>query len=953
MAANTSKAGERRLFLIDGPSLVYRAFFALPESIATSTGVPTNAIFGFASMLVKIVTEYGVCPTVVAWDAGTSGRTEMFPDYKASRRSRPDLLKQQWPAMEPLVEAFGYRNVRLEGYEADDVIASLAERALQAEPAVPVMIVTGDRDVFQLIDEDGLVKVMATARGITETKIYDRQAVIDRYGIPPELIPDFYGLKGDTSDNIPGIPGIGDKTASELIQRFGTLEEVLANVDQVSGPKRKQNLTEHADDARMSKQLATVQRDLTLDVDIGLEASSEPDRSRVREVFREYELRDPLRRLEEALGDPDEAAPRQHHRGDADCRRESGHSGRHPAPRRGRQRALLSWSPKPRLPRASCSPRARPGALPSPPGGRCSSATAPAPRRWWRPAPGAAVLAHDAKALRVVPERLIHDTLLGAYLLEPARRGYPFAELCEERGLACNLEDPVAAQAVLLGALSDWQREQIEERGLRGLMDDIELPLVAVLRELEVLGVHLNLDRLAEITGRVRAEIDTLEREIFELAGTEFLIASPQQLGEILFERLGLSRKRRGKTGFSTDARVLQAIRSEHEIVPKIERWRELSTLIKTYLDVLPSMTDERSRIHTTFLQAVAQTGRLSSTNPNMQNVPIRTPLGREIRGCFEAEKGAVLISADYSQIELRVLAQAAGEDALMEIFERGEDVHTATASRVFGVSAEQIDPGMRSKAKMINYGIVYGLSDYGLADRLNIPREEAKEFIDAYLERFPRVAEFMTSAIEQAKEQGYVTTLWGRRRQIPELKARNYQVRTLGERLAVNTVIQGTAADIIKLAMVRCHAAFADSSPEDKAAADDPRRAALRRTARGGRGGAGADRAGDGRACGSRVSPRWRSTWASDRTGSRRSEPRPCGAARRRRRLPGGDAGADQLAPGKSIGSVQAASFSFLVGTAVLLAILTFVNGGWGNLAHVGRAPVWALFGGLLGRST
>src|SRR5437016_3612267 len=279
-SAQTAGSGERRLSLIDGPSLVYRAFFALPESIATSTGEPTNAIFGFASMLVKIVTDYGVRPTVVAWDAGTSGRTELFADYKAQRRSRPDLLKQQWPAMEPLVEAFGYSNVRVEGYEADDLIASLAHRALQTSPPVPVMIVTGDRDVFQLIDDDGLVKVMATSRGITDTKIYDRQAVVDRYGIAPELIPDFYGLKGDTSDNIPGIPGIGDKTASELLQSFGSLEGVLSNVEAVSGPKRKQNLVDHAEDARVSKRLATMRRDVEVDFDIAAEAGREPDRSR-------------------------------------------------------------------------------------------------------------------------------------------------------------------------------------------------------------------------------------------------------------------------------------------------------------------------------------------------------------------------------------------------------------------------------------------------------------------------------------------------------------------------------------------------------------------------------------------------------------------------------------------------------------------------------------------------
>jgi DNA polymerase-1 len=808
MSPDSNGSAERRLFLIDGPSLVYRAFYALPESIATSTGVPTNAIFGFASMLVKIVTEYGVCPTIVAWDAGSSGRTELFAEYKAQRRSRPDLLKQQWPAMEPLVESFGYRNVRAEGYEADDVIATLAERARKA--GVPVMIVTGDRDVFQLIDEQGLVKVMATSRGITETKIYDHQAVVDRYGIPPELIPDFYGLKGDTSDNIPGVPGIGDKTAGELIQRFGTLEGVLGHVREIGGAKRKQNLIDHAEDARVSKQLATVKRDVQIELDPRDEAVREPDRSRVREVFREYELRDPLRRLEEALGDPDVAAPAPAaevllsatvRAGEvADIAKLKLAAGQElnlvVLPAEVPEGALFAEGPAWRFAVAVGQTVLA---------GSCAGPEEVVAACGERP-----VVAHDAKALGVVAPGLVHDTLLGAYLLEPARRGYPFGELCEERGLSTTLEDPAAAAALLVGALAQWQREQIDERELWTVMNDIELPLVRVLRDMEVVGVRLNVPRLQEVSARVRDEIAELEAEIFALAGTEFLIASPAQLGEVLFEKLGLSRKRRGKTGYSTDARVLQAIREEHIIVPRIERWRELSTLIKTYLDVLPGEVDEHSRIHTTFLQTIAQTGRLSSTNPNMQNVPIRTSLGREIRGCFEAEPDMQLISADYSQIELRVLAYAAEEPVLKEIFRRGEDVHTATAAQVFQVAPEQIDPGMRSKSKMINYGIVYGLSDYGLADRLNIPREEAKEFIDAYLQRFPRVAQFIHDTIEQAKEEGHVKTLWGRRRQIPELRARNYQVRTLGERLAVNTVIQGTAADIIKLAMVRCHDALA-----------------------------------------------------------------------------------------------------------------------------------------------
>ncbi|HWY18515.1 MAG TPA: DNA polymerase I [Solirubrobacteraceae bacterium] len=822
-ASGDGEAGpDRRLFLIDGPSLVYRAFYALPESIATSTGEPTNAIFGFASMLVKIVTEYGVQSTVVAWDAGTSGRTELYADYKSTRRSRPDLLKMQWPAMEPLVEAFGYRNVRLDGYEADDVIASLAERA-RAE-SLPVMIVTGDRDVFQLIDPDGLVQVMATSRGITDTKIYDHQAVVDRYGIPPESIPDFYGLKGDTSDNIPGVPGIGDKTASELIQTYGSLEGVLGHIREIGGKKRKQNLLDHGENARVSKRLATVQRDLEVGIDLGAEVSREPDRSRLREVFRQWELRDPLRRLEEALGEDELAADAAAATATAEVRLRAHVSAGTPADIAGfgTGEALCVVVRATEAPEGALFAEGSPWRFALAPAGSDSGAAKPGPvgvlagdcagpEEIVAACAGRPAIAHDAKALRVVPDLLIHDTLLGAYLLEPARRGYPFAELCEERGLLCDADDPVAADAALLGALASWQREQISERGLDRIMADIELPLVPVLRAMELIGVRLNLDRLAEITGRVREEILELEQEIFALADTEFLIASPSQLGEILFEKLGLSRKRRGKTGYSTDARVLQSIRSEHAIVPRIERWRELSTLIKTYLDVLPEQADERSRIHTTFLQAVAQTGRLSSTNPNMQNVPIRTELGREIRGCFEADPPGVLISADYSQIELRVLAHAAGDSALKEIFRRGEDVHTATASQVFQVAPQDIDPGMRSKSKMINYGIVYGLSDYGLADRLNIPREEAKAFIDAYLQRFPQVAAFIEHTIERAKEDGHVTTLWGRRRQIPELRARNYQVRTLGERLAVNTVIQGTAADIIKLAMVRCHVALAE----------------------------------------------------------------------------------------------------------------------------------------------
>ncbi|MEN3279803.1 MAG: polymerase, partial [Solirubrobacteraceae bacterium] len=768
----------------------------------------TNTIFGFASMLVKLLTEYGPKPTIVVWDAGSSGRKEVSEDYKATRRSRPDLLKEQWPHLEPLVEAFGYRNVHVEGFEADDVIATIADRARADN--VPVMVVTGDRDAFQIIDPESRVKVMATGRGITDTKVYDHQAVIDRYGIEPELIPDFYGLKGDTSDNIPGVPGIGDKTASELLQRFGSLEEVLAHIDDISGAKRKENLTEHADNARVSKLLATIKLDVPVEVDPVAEAASEPDRAKLRQVFREFELRSPLARLEEAFGEGDAAAPAPTAEVTISARVRQGSLADVANFEPGKEVTVAVRAPD--VPEGQLVPTDTHWRFGVAAGenvlvGACDGPEALVEELGDRP-----VVAHDAKELGVVPPGLVHDTVLAAYLLEPARRGFPFREICEERGLASDLDDGAGADAVVLQALAAWQREQLAERGLERLMNEVELPLVGVLRDMEIAGVRLNRDRLAEVDSRVRDEIHGLEREIWDLAGDEFVIGSPQQLGAVLFDKLGLSKKRRGKTGFSTDARVLQAIRDEHEIVPKIERWRELNQILKTYLDVLPQLADMESRIHTTFVQAAATTGRLASNNPNMQNVPVRTELGREIRGCFEAAPGNVLISADYSQVELRVLAFVAGEEVLKEIFVRGEDVHTATGSVVFGKDPSELTPMDRSKSKMINYGIVYGLSDYGLADRLNIPREEAKAFIDAYLARFGKVAEFIRTTIESARENGHVTTLFGRRRQIPELRARNWQVRSLGERLAVNTVIQGTAADVMKLAMIGAHRALAAS---------------------------------------------------------------------------------------------------------------------------------------------
>jgi DNA polymerase I len=818
-SAPQKKPGE--LFLIDGNSLAYRAFFALPESIATHDGRPTNAIYGLASMFAKMLIDHDPSAVVVCWDAGWSGRELTYEPYKSERKPRPDLLKEQWPHLIPLAEAFGFTNIKVDGYEADDVIASLVKRA--REQKIPVMVVSGDRDVYQLV-EDG-VRVMTTSRGVTDTKIYDREGVVERYGVPPELVTDLIGLKGDTSDNIPGVPGIGDKTAAQLLNEYGDLEGVLANIEKISGAKRKENLASHAEDARISKQLATAVTDIDVELDLDEVMAAEMDRGRLREVAREFELRVILQRLEEELGTdyiPEGAVEER-----LDASAEQGTLADLPEGEIGVAIADSTWA-------AADSKGIVSGEESD------HAALAEALRRH-------PLIGHDIKSLGGGARHgllaasgaegldLRHDTMVGAYLLDPARRSYDLSDIAAQRGLAAGAEpekgdgegqlelgeepppDP-AAEARLVWELAERQRNSMKEAGIERLMDEVEMPLIEVLAHMEQTGVLLDRKRLADIGEGFEQRIATLQAEIFELAGHEFTIGSPQQLGEVLFDELGLTKKRRGKTGFSTDARVLSQIRDEHEIVAKVEQWRELTKLKNTYLDALPELIDpDTGRLHTTFNQTATATGRLSSTNPNLQNIPIRTEEGRPIRSCFVAPRGQRLLSADYNQIELRILAHIAGEDALREIFARGEDIHAATAAEVLGSDPTKVTPGERSKAKMVNYGIAYGLSAYGLADRLNIEQEEAASYIDRYFERFPAVKRYIEETIEFARESGYVKTLLGRRRPIPELRSGRPQVRSQGERLAVNMPIQGTSADIIKIAMVRAHKALAGSDLETR----------------------------------------------------------------------------------------------------------------------------------------
>ena len=772
---------DAELFLVDGNNLAYRAFFALPEELQTTEGQPTNALLGFTNMLFKLLSDYAPRGVAVAWDTRPVHRTELSAEYKSERRPMPDLLREQFPHFRPIVEAFGYRNLEFEGWEADDVIATLATRADEA--GIKTCVVSTDRDAFQLVTEN--VSLMMTPRGVADVHVYTPERVELRYGIRPDQVPDFIGLKGDTSDNIPGIPGIGDKTAGQLVAQYGSLEEVVEHAGELS-PARSRSITEHAEQARASKELATMRRDLALDFDVEDVVLRPPDRTQLKEMFRRYEFRALLGRIDTL----DEALPA------ADLPKAESQA----VPWREGELPKLSGA----VGYAADADRVAIAV------GDGAVIVAVRPRDTVSLGRSAALAVHDAKALRVAAA---DDTLLAAYLIDPGRAEYALDDLSAENGVELEpdpaTEDETARlvrHAEAARRLAPVLRERVRERGLESLYDDIELPLSGVLAAMEEAGVRIDTYRMGEITARLSDRIEELEARAYELAGEEFVLGSPVQLGRILFEKLGLTPGRKGKTGYSTDGKVLRAIRGDHEIVSAIEEWRELTKLVNTYLGPLPTLIGDDGRLHTTINQHVAATGRLSTSSPNLQAIPIRTELGREIRSAFVAETGHRLLSADYSQIELRILAHVSGEPKLREAFLRGDDIHTATAAEVLGREPAALTKDERAVAKMINFGIVYGISAFGLSENLDIPKEQAQAYIDAYLARFPLVQAFIARTIAQAADDGYATSLLGRRRPVPELRASNRQTRGFGERVAVNFVMQGSNADIIKVAMLRIH---------------------------------------------------------------------------------------------------------------------------------------------------
>jgi len=894
--SSTQRASERRgdgtaprgkLVLIDAYSLIHRAYYALP-SLTTSTGEPSNAVYGFAMMLLALLDEEQPDYVAAAFDrAGPTFRDELFAEYKANRAAMPDDLRPQIARVEQLLDAMNLAVYGVEGYEADDIIGTLARQASQR--GLEVLIVTGDRDLLQLVDDR--VTVLLTRRGIRDMERLDPRGVEEKLGVAPSRVPDLKGLMGDTSDNIPGVPKVGPKTAVQLLKQYGSLEEVLARAHEVKG-RVGENLRTYRDQARLSKEISVIRTDAPVDFDPEALRRRAPDTPRLVALFRELEFKGLLDRLHKAgMMDPSAGAgtgpadggptgDRNGQQGDSPEAAPGGGGTANggPGPDTGLKTGLAIVRTPDALEAAAAALRAADPGEPLVVGVAAAGpdrmqaaivglALARGGRAVYVPVGHRGVIAgdqlpwpvvrdalaplltdpavpkwcHDAKRLRIILRRhgadlagVELDVMLASYLINPEQGDHSLPDAAMKfadrylvswkqrlaeagpgrRAAALEDLDPAVAadhlaqEAAVIRELGPVLAQRLRRDGLWELYTGMERPLVDVLVEAEMNGVRLDTGYLAQLSQEMDAQIQRLTAEIYRLAGEEFNINSPKQLSRILFEKLQLPVLKQTKTGPSTDHEVLEALAPEHAIVALLLDYRQVTKLKSTYVDALPSLVHpETGRVHTTFNQAVTATGRLSSTNPNLQNIPVRTEEGRRIRRAFIPEgPDWVMMKADYSQIELRVLAHMSGDEGLIDAFRRGQDIHVRTASEVFGVPPDQVSPDMRSAAKAINFGIVYGISSFGLARGTGLSREDAQRYIDDYFQRYPGVRRYIDTVIEAARERGYVTTLFGRRRYLPDLRSRNWARRSFAERTAMNSPIQGTAADIIKLAMVEAH---------------------------------------------------------------------------------------------------------------------------------------------------
>jgi len=821
------------LLLFDGHALVHRAFHALPPLSVSKTGEPTGAVYGFIRMLLKVLQDFKPTHLAIAFDrpAPTFRHLE-FEKYKAQRPPAPDELRRQFGRVQEVVKAFNMPTFELDGYEADDLLGTLSRQA--AAQGFDTIIVTGDTDTMQLVSPK--VKVLLPQRTFGETVLYDAAAVRQKYGIAPEQIPDLKGLKGDPSDNIPGVPGVGEKTATKLIQQFDSIEGIYEHLGEVTPVKLRETLLAEEGQAKQSKKLATIVTDAPINFEpAGCQASAY-ERSRLFELFRELEFFTLLDRLPES-GEPSAKEVGLPDKGEyplvdtisaleelvAELSRITSFVV-HLVVERGEIAGIaLSTSPG----KAYYLPVGQ-GLWESP-----QQLPLEQTLKLLQPLLSdahIAKVAHDGKGIMnrlmdygVELHNLEFDTMIAAYLLGEKSLGLkalalgklgmeiaPLAALAApKRGLIAEVSLPFVAkhactEADVIGRLRPLLRKELEERGLRKLFDEVEMPLVPVLARMERSGVALDTDLLRHMSQSLAKQLLKLEQEIYSYVGHRFNINSPQQLGGVLFGELKLPGARKTKSGYSTDASVLEGLKEVHPVVRLILEYRQLMKLRSTYIDALPALINPRTgRVQTSFNQAVTATGRLSSSEPNLQNIPIRGELGRQMRQAFVAEPPSFLVGGDYSQIDLRVLAHLSQDPGLLAAFRQDEDIHAATASEVFGVALAEVNSEMRRIAKVVNFGIIYGMSDYGLEQATDLSREEAAQFIASYFQRYPKVKDYIESTKQQARERGYVQTLLGRRRYIPELDSSNRQVREAAERMAVNMPVQGTAADIIKLAMI------------------------------------------------------------------------------------------------------------------------------------------------------
>lgn len=829
----------KSLYLIDGSSYIFRAFFGVRQQLSTSKGFPTNALYGFINMLQKVVREEKPDYLVVAFDCPEKTfRHEIYPEYKANRDAPPEELVQQFPFFEPLVEAYGIASLRRPGFEADDIIGTLAKKGEQE--GLDVSIVSGDKDMMQLISPH--VHMLDTMKN---KKFVDAD-VIEKFGVGPGQVIEVMGLMGDSSDHIPGVTGVGPKTAAELIQKFGSIKSLYERIDEVEKVKVKEKLERDKDQAFMSRELVTIDTHMDLEFNLDDLKPREIDNGKLREMFEEFEFASFLAGMEHASVEDTASESVKVDRSayetiltedaldrllDDLVKKKSFAFDMETTSKRPVKARAVGISFSFEEGKACYIPLAHrylgvPGQLGLE---MVFARLKPILENEEIKKCGhnikydLIVLANEGIYLKGIDS----DTMIASYLLNPSSRGHGLDDLSMEHFGHKNLTykemvgtgkkevgfDEVDIERATEYAAEDsdmtWRLKAKLEPLLKDdtlkLYQDMELPLLEVLAEIEMNGVHIDRNHLMKLSGEMGTQLRQLEIDIYALAGENFNINSPKQLSVILFHKLKLPVIKKTKTGFSTDVSVLEQLAGNHKLPEKLLSYRQLAKLKSTYVDALPEeIFHKTGRVHTSFNQTVAATGRLSSSNPNLQNIPIRSDMGKEIRKAFTAEGDDLLLSADYSQIELRILAHLSGDEALKSAFDKGEDIHARTAAEIFGSSLEEVDEDSRRMAKTVNFGIVYGLSAFGLSRQLKISQRDAKDFIDRYFDLYKKVKEYMERTVDEARETGYTLTLFKRRRYLPELNSKNRQVREGAERVAINSPIQGSAADLIKVAMIR-----------------------------------------------------------------------------------------------------------------------------------------------------